>query len=351
MPALTHPLVDGSGPGFVHSETRARVVALTPLRADLFLRAGAAGLRVVLVSDEQTRLTDAYRDIMTIAGGVWVVRSTSGLRDGISGRALSSLESILETPNAGDVVAPRFANLEQPDQVQFAVSASIRHRADEGTRLGRAAEVLAALGGASSPRWWGTSEPCDKTWNKDTLTTAIRDRMPADTRLIITGDDEHPMLASLLGRRTNRGVEEVFTGLIGVGEPGSPEVAQAFEAAPSVLASLTAEALPLVATVFTRVGRKDLTTRPFVRQDPEPVALLLGAPAVRDLGLDPAAMQSRFGAITAGRPRVPALVFPFRDDPADRTGGWPRAAAVIDDLGPDRLEKLTGVTYRRAGEA
>lgn len=346
----TSPLIDGTGDGYLLTETRARLVALTPARSQLFVEAAAEGRRVVLVSDEQTTLTEAYRDLMTTTGGRWVVRSgVDDLRDGMTGRSLASIPAVLATSAAGvDTVAPRFLNLQQPDTTQFVFSASVRHRADDSTRLGRVAETFAALGGASTPAAWGTHEPADSAWNKTDLTAFLRSRMPLDTRVLVSGSAHHPFQASIVARRTAKGVEEITTGVVGVGAPGSPEVLRAFEAAPSILADLTAWALPLVATVFVRVGERDLGTRPFVRQDPEPVALLVGAPGVRELGLDVADLVQRFGATAAGRPRVPALVFGLREfPPRPRDSGWTRLEEVVEALGSGAVENLTGVRLRR----
>ncbi|BDZ50327.1 hypothetical protein GCM10025867_25680 [Frondihabitans sucicola] len=296
MTAPFHPLADAVHDTFVHVETRSEVVALGPLEADLFVRAARAGLRVVLVSDEWTRLTDAYRDVLAETDGRWVVRDGDGhFRNGITGRELADITDAL-TPGPGEV-SQRFLALEQPDQTQFVVSASLRHRPTAQTRLGRASEVFAALGGARAPGGWGTHEPVEAPWDKGVLTAYARSRMPADTRLVVTGTPEHPFSGSITSRRTEQGVEELVTGVIGVGEPGSADVTRAFEASRSILLELCASALPLVATIFARVGRGDLTTRPFLRQDPEPVALLIGAPAVRALGLDPAEQAAEFGAV------------------------------------------------------
>lgn len=343
MTAPFHPLADAVSDRWVHVETRSEVEALGQLQADLFVRAATTGRTVVLVSDEWTRLTEAFRDLLTGTGGRWVVRRSDGsLRNGLTGRTLESVEEVL-TPGPG-AVSPRFLTLEQPDQTQFVVSASIRHRPAAETRLGRASEILSTLGGATTPFAWGTHEPVEAPWNRDVLTAYVRSRMPADTRLVVTGTEEHPFAGSITARRTDQGVEEVVTAVIGVGEPGSAEATGAIEASRSILLALCSSALPLVATIFTRVGRRDLTTRPFLRQDPEPVALLLGAPAVRSLGLDPAAHAAEFGAVVGGRPRVPALVYGFRDLPA-RPGdsGWAKLSPLLDALGRDRLEELTGL--------
>lgn len=339
-----HPLVDGTGDGYVVSETVLPVVALTPMRADLFLRAAADGRRVVVLTPDTARLTESFRQVLDGADGRWVVRAKDGaLRDGMTGTALTRVADAFRTPGSGDAVDPRHLAVPLPDQVQFVVSASIRHRADAGIRLGRAWETFAALGPGTTPSGWGTHEPVEDAWDKDTLTAAARARMPHDARFSVIGSPDAPLAGSVTARRTDKGVEEVVTGLVGVGAPGTPGVQRAHDAATVLLADLCRTALPLVAMVFARVGSADLTVRPVLEQDPEPVAMLLGAPAVQGLGLDVDEMRERFGAERVGRPRVPSLVLRFRDGPSrpDATG-WERLRPVVDHLGRDAVERLTG---------
>jgi hypothetical protein len=341
-PSPDFPLADGITKSYVHVETRNEIVSLGPLHAELVTRAAEADRRILLVSDERSRLTDAFRDVLAQSGGRWAVRTASGaLRDGITGRALSSLDEVFG-PEAGRL-DPAYADLEMPDQTQFVVSASVRHRADDQTRLGRPAELFAGLSGASTPAGWGTHEPVEELWNKDALTAYARSRMPDDTRVVVVGRPDHPFTGSITARRTERGIEEIVAGLVGVGEPGSLETARAFDAAPSILRDLCLSALPLAASIFARVGRRDLMTRPFLRQDPEPVAFLIGAPAVRALGLDAAEYVARFGALVAGRPRIPALVFPLRQSPLKQGDtGWEQATEIVEAIGPEALAAQIG---------
>jgi hypothetical protein len=347
--AHLHPLADSVHDGYVHTETRAPVVHLSPARADLFLRAQQTDLRVVLVSDELTRLTDPYRDAMNIFGGRWVVRSDDGaLRDGLNGRALNTIDDAFSPLTDASPISERFLTLRQPDQVQLIVSASVRHRADDAVRLGRSLEVLTILTGATTPIGWGPHEPVEHPWNKDELTAHVQKRMPSETRLSVVGSPEHPLIATLTARRTNRGVEEIITAVLGVGEPASQQAARALSDVPGILAELATNTLPLFALAFARVGRRDLMTTPYVQQNPEPVALLLGAPAVKELRLDPTALARTYGAIVTGRPRVPALVFPLRTGQPHGDTGWPRLIALVEQIGPDRIERLTGRDLRRS---
>ncbi|WP_425290034.1 DUF6177 family protein, partial [Shewanella algae] len=79
-------------------------------------------------------------------------------------------------------------------------------------------------------------------------------------------------------------------------------------------------------------GRADLTTSAFVAPTARPLALLIGAPAVRDLALDPVVWGRRFGARIAGRPRTPALVIPLRRSEEPAEVAWNRIVEITETL-------------------
>ncbi len=56
-----HPLVDGTGPGWTATETRAPVIALTPAMSDFLHRVSADGVRPLVVSGEHSRMTQPLR--------------------------------------------------------------------------------------------------------------------------------------------------------------------------------------------------------------------------------------------------------------------------------------------------
>jgi hypothetical protein len=76
------------------------------------------------------------------------------------------------------------------------------------------------------------------------------------------------------------------------------------------------------------------------------VALLIGPPLVRKLGLDPTALRDQFGAIVAGRPRLPGLVFPLLPGP---TIGPDRLAKIMATIGPAKLRTWLGTGFLQTG--
>ena len=217
----------------------------------------------------------------------------------------------------------------------------MRHRADATTRLGAALEVL-SRSAETAPVAWGPNEPAEYAWDRDGLTAFARARMPNDTRLIATGDSSRPMIATLTARRTARGVEEVTEALVSLGALDDPATDARADGAVDLLDELAVTPWPLMAALFTRPGRADLTTSAFVAPSPRPIALLIGAPAVRDLTLDPAIWAGRWGARTVGRPRTPALVISLRRSEEPAEVAWNRLVEITETLGVERVAELTG---------
>lgn len=327
-------MTERSGMGIVVETPPDGLLTLSPERSELIIAALAAGHRIAVVTGEGAALSDPLRAVLVLANARWAVRNPDGtLRDGFSGRPLARVEEAFTDAPADASVQPRQLLIEQPELVQLVFSASVRHRPADETRLGGGLEIIADLA-AIAPLAWGPHEPGAYEWDPDRLTAFARARMPETTRLVVTGGDGAPLAATIEVSRTEKGVEEVVTGILGLGAPGSRHAVDRLAAVPETLARLTTlpnHALPLVALAFTRVGRSDLATAPVIHQDPEPVAALLGAPVVRDLALDVHSLSRELGAWTAGRPRVPALVIPFRVTGGEPTG-WERVSELVARL-------------------
>ena len=314
--ARPHPLVDGVDGDWIVSRSDREVVALTPLRTDLLLAARAAGRRVRLVTPATSRLTDPLRDALASAGGSWIVEDGEGaVWDGL--------------------IAPSFLQAVEAGTLQLVVSASLRHRAEAGTRIGAALELVAGLAGPDGVTGWGPHEPVEHAWNPSAVTAHLAARAPDESRVLVVGPST---IGSTLVQRTDKGVEEVLQALVALGPVGADSTAAALAAVPTTLRMLGEDALPLFASVLARPGRADLTTAPFLQAPPVPVAVLIGAPGVRDLALDVPQLVDRFGALVVGRPRIPGVVVPFTS--AD--GGWPAFERFVDLIGRERVRGILG---------
>ena len=342
-----HPLVDHAGTGpdgtaWVATESWAPVVHLNPLRVNLLAQAAAEGVRVALVTGEHSCLTRGLAHVWRRAGGAWVVRDPNGgLHDGFSSRALGTIADAWTGATAGspDDTAPRHPRPQGTGALHLTVIVAERHPARESVLLGGTMEALGDTLGAQ-PREWGAHEPVGETWDRRALTLSVRDRMPAETTVLVTGE----RLAATVGAaRTAPGVEEVTHVSVALPASTGSELAATRVRLDATLGRLTQQAMPLVALVLARPGRRDLLVPPFATEPPVPLTLLVGAPAVRTLELDPTELADRLGGQLVGRPRLPALLFPLG---AYGPEAWLRLDEIADALDPWRLDEAMGPTAR-----
>lgn len=363
--AVAHPAVDGSDDAILQHETRSEVVHLSEARSDLLRRASADGRRVVLVTDERSSLTYPMHDALVGTGGVWVVREAGGtFRDGTDGRVLTSVSAatdrtapVLTASGTGAgtgsaAVSPVFLRSEPtgdgPDAAdvrrrldaplgrQLVVSVSVRHQARRTTLLGRTTEILAEQLTGSPVLGWGVREPAIVPWDRTALTAYARGRMPEDARLVVVGDG---FVGTIVVRRTNAGLEETTQLLVHAGPSGSDAARAVVDAVPATLGQLSSTLVPLFGLVTTRTGRADLLVPSVLETPVVPLAMLLGPPAVRELGLDLSLLADQHDAQVVGRRRVPGVVVPLGTfDHAD----WDRLAGVVRTLGADRVLAAVG---------
>ncbi|KQO62218.1 DUF6177 family protein [Curtobacterium sp. Leaf261] len=337
-----HPLSDSEGDGSVRTESRARIVHLSSGRLDLLGKVARAGGRTILVTDGLSRITEPFRAQLEELGGRWVVRGLDELRNGLTGRHLDTFPDAIHVgpPEGVDDIALAYLRTEPPEVTQLVFSASVRHRAADETLLGGTLEVLATAIGGATPTGWGTHEPAGRPWDRAAMTAFARERMPGTSRLVATGSRDAPLAATVTVQRTDHGVEELVTGLASLGPIDANTTVDRVTALPDALTRLAAAQLPLFALLLTRPGRADLLHTALLPAPPAPVAMLIGAPAVRELGLEPARFVQEFGAVVAGRPRIPALVFPFRGSAARQVSSL---GEVLRSIGVDRVAAATGM--------
>ncbi|MDC7121725.1 DUF6177 family protein [Cellulomonas fimi] len=339
---VPHPALDARAGEVLVTETRAEVAYLSETRADLLVRARADGRRVALVSDEVTRLSYPMREALRDSGGAWVVRGIDGtLRDGSDGRRLSSVGEIATRGpiTAAEDVAVRFLRPVAPQSVQLVVSQAVRHRATVDTQLGGTAELFAEDLMGAAPSGWGAHEPAVVAWDRARLTELARNRMPEETTVVVAGTPERPLVGTIRTARTEHGLEETTQLVVGVGAPGSPQARAAIDALPGTFDRLATRSMPLFGLVMGRQGRRDLTFPSVLEAPPVPLAMLVGPPGVRDLGLPVDELVRTLGARVVGRPRVPGLYFPLGTLERD---GWQAFDEVLRAIGHDRVREALG---------
>jgi Family of unknown function (DUF6177) len=271
-----------------------------------------------------------------------VVRSHSGLREGFTGRRLSSVGDVLVAPPVREIddVDLGFLAPTAADAVQLSVVVSLRHQPRVGTVLGGPAAQLAELATGRPPLVWGAHEPAGQRWDRAELTQFTRTQMPGPVLLVSAGDG---FTANLIVQRTAQGVEEITEAQLSLGVPSTVEFAELRTRMLSWLVDLTATAMPLVGLVMARPGRADLLIPPLLTHPPTPLALLIGPPGVRGMGVDVDAMVERFGALRVGRPRIPGVLFPLGTlgEPT-----WSRLDTILNAIGREQVSELIGLSPR-----
>jgi hypothetical protein len=302
---IAHPLVDAVGTGFVVTESDARVVDLSSARSGLLRETASAGLATVLLTPATSRVTVALLTALRGAGGTWVVRV---------GEAYRAVDSDTVAGTVGEAwiaePAPVRRVLPAPDEVPWTeCSVSVLHRATEGAVLGRVTEeLLEALAGVA-PAAWGLVEPASLSWDTAALTAAARRRAPASTHLqavaVVPGGTASVRIRVA---RTDQGVleetrlalpREVLVDPDAAVDPDTAVVA--------VFRDLARRHRVLLATAWRTAGHPDAALGARPRVLPVPLGAVVGARAVRDLGVDPRSVVGD-GIETVGPSRVPSFV-------------------------------------------
>ena len=339
---VPHPLLDFGGEGFAATESRAPVIFLTAGRISLLAQAAGEGRTVVLVTDELSRLTPAFAAVWREAGGGWVVRSPAGLREGFSGRRLSSVADVLTASpvRTVDDVDLGFLRPSVADAVVVTALISLRHPARGATRLGRPATMLAELATGRAPRVWGAHEPAGNRWDTDELTAFARSQMPGPVLLLSAAAG---FSANLTVQRTSSGLEEITEAQLSLGVPSTLAFEDQRIRLLRLLTELAETAMPLIGLVLARPGRADLMIPPQLSPPPTPLALLIGPPGVRAMGIDVDTMVARFGAVRVGRPRIPGLLFSL-GTLGEST--WSRLNEILTALGREQVAEVLGLSPR-----
>lgn len=308
---IAHPLVDAVGTGFVVTESDARVVDLSSARSGLLRETASAGLATVLLTPATSRVTVALLTALRGAGGTWVVRVGDAYRAVDSDTVAGTVAEAWTAPPA-----PVRPVLPAPDEVPWTeCSVSVLHRATEGVVLGRVAEELLEALGGTGPAAWGLVEPTSLSWDTAALTAAARRRAPAATHLqavaVVPGGTASLRISVT---RTDQGVlEETRLALPRAGGVDSGSTVDSDTTvdpdtvAVAALRDLARRHRVLLATAWRTAGHPDATLGARPRVLPVPLGTVVGARAVRDLGVDPRSVVGD-GIATVGPSRVPSIV-------------------------------------------
>jgi hypothetical protein len=340
---IEHPLLDGRGEDWAATETRADVVALTVGMSDFLHRVTTAGARPIIVSGEFARMTQPLAEVLSAVQGHWVIRTAEdGCYDARTGAPLARPQDVLTLPSHPTTsgVHPGFVRAAITSRLQVVATVSTRHRVSRPVRLGGVLEAAAESFTGKAPMAWGPTEPLVAPWDRDELTERSRRRVPLESRWAAVGSRRHPFIGTLQVARTSEGLEEttrVWADVAGAGDESARTIALD---ARGFLAKAAGIGMPLLGVAFANLGPPDLARRSTAALAPEPLALLIGPPGVRAVGLDPRRWASDFGAAVVGSPRLPGVLVALGSAAG---GGWQRLADVLGTLDPVRLTELLAV--------
>ncbi|MGY4859362.1 DUF6177 family protein [Cryobacterium sp. AP23] len=338
--SVEHPLVDSVGDGYVVSYSAASVVHASEGRTSLIAEGARAGLRVVFLTPSSSRLTFGMMQLLGATRSKWVARDASGaLTDGLTGRRLAEVQDVLnpgsardaDTPtDAADANTPAVAATDAAERSWLHLTVSVHLQAREETRVGGALAFLTDRVANAAPAGWGVHEPAGLAWDRENLDRYVRARMPRETRVYVAGHGGLAMSALMRVTRSARGLVEETKLLVAL-DADDTAAQRSIAAVPGVFADLAATESVLLGSAFVLRGAADLAVSAQLGAPPLPVAMVLGPRAVRDLGLDPAEAEERFGAIRAGRPRIPSIVLPFT---REGSGSWQQYLDVAGSFDP-----------------
>lgn len=344
MPAEVHPLADAWGNGYlVYEVDHLRIGLSAPLSA-LLEDARRSQMKPVLVTSEGAHLSWFLVEALRNAGGHWMVRHSEGRTyDGFHGFSVRAVEDLWDPQLHTSPVDPAFpAATIRPGRALLCEAYS-KERAEDRTRIGTLTEFIVGSISTSRLARWDVAEPLGQRWNVESLTRSLRRQMPVtQEHLASTASETRAVAATTRVARTHSGLLEHSRALAEL-QPFGGSQGQADTSEPSshpailpLFEGLVDRFRPTIATVSLADvdnvgGVLGHSVRPHAPDDP--LAVLLGPQAVRDLGMDIEALSARHDVTSFGLKRAPSIVLRFSGpDPV-----WNQMLAFIHDLDEERL--------------
>ncbi len=338
---LRHPFVDEYGDGWIAFFTDRELVHASVARIGLLVDANRAGVVPVIVTQAYARLTWPMLQYVGEFGAVWLVR-------GLDGGFVNGLTGV-ETSTIHDAVSQRTAPILGPTGALAAnrdsghstaaklvqLTLIVHHRARFETILGGALETLALPMTGSPLSSWGQFEPLPHEWDAQKLTESVRTQMPETVRYVAAcGNAVGRLSATARVSRTEHGVSENLRVLVSVPTtiPVVPTIHTLFE-------SLATEHQIVFGSAFSVHGRQDLSFGLASTGAPVPIAVLIGARAIRDTAINVANLAEELNAVSLGRPRTPSALLTFDQEPAT---AWEQLNAAASHFDPTLVARAMG---------
>ena len=339
------PFADEWGPDYRALLCSSERVTLTAAVRGFIRDAREGRVKPILGTSTAAHLGWFVADELRFSGGLWVVRGEDGaIYDGRSGYRLQRLQDLWEKPVGGRERLWSFRELAPNARGAFFFDVFTRERAQERTRCGVVAEhMVAGFGGGRLVRW-GECEPLASVWNRADVTGSLRAQMPTSRRHLARG--ERGESVSIQVSRTRTGLLEHTRGLVPAGVYGRPEgFSEGVSLAMHPVVTETLQGLVegfrlnVAMVSYSEVVDLDGSLGQIVsrRRMDVPLAVVIGAPAVRDLRIDVADLSARHDVTPLGLRRAPSLLVRF----SGRDELWHQLVAFAHDLDQERLWSAT----------
>lgn len=343
------PFADEWGPDYRALLCSSERVTLTAVVRGFIRDAREGRVKPILGTSTAAHLGWFVADELRFSGGLWVVRGEDGaIYDGRSGYRLQRLQDLWERPVGGRERLWSFRELAPNARGAFFFDVFTRERAQERTRCGVVAEhMVAGFGGGRLVRW-GECEPLARVWNRADVTGSLRAQMPTSRRHLARG--ERGESVSIQVSRTRTGLLEHTRGLVPAGVYGRPEgFSEGVSLAMHPVVTETLQGLVegfrlnVAMVSYSEVVDLDGSLGQIVsrRRMDVPLAVVIGAPAVRDLRIDVADLSARHDVTPLGLRRAPSLLVRF----SGRDELWHQLVAFAHDLDQERLAAALAVEF------
>jgi len=334
---IVHPLADEWTEEYaVYVADNASVLLSDPL--DSFLEWSVSeGLRPVLVTGPDVRLSPFTSLAMNRACGFWAVKTDDGVFDGLTGHRIDSFRELWAGETLQGDRLPSFTAPQPDPQAVLAYDVFGHQRAVAETQVGNLAGTLQHALGGSGFDVWGLTEPLLEPFGIDQVTETARRGMPQSPVMHLRAEDGS--YCDVRVGRTRRGILEHATGGVPIGSYPH-ELAPLIATATRTLMAVETAHQPTIGFVSLGEVAKGVTQSVAIRRPEVPLAVLLGPRAVHDLAAQVEELKQRHDVVVLGRKRLPSLLVRFsRTD----MGSWAQLMAFAYDLGIERVQQVAGI--------
>lgn len=346
MGIAVHPLADEWTETYrLRVVEHSRVLLSRPMRHFL-ADCRADGVRAVLLTGADAMLSPLlYREVSN-SGVYWAFRDEHGIFDATTGRQIRAFTELWQPVQDRAQHAPLNIEAARLPMVTFDIYAD--ELATPDTELGSLPELAAAsLGGGQFVRT-GHDEPLTSEWTPHAITELARAEMPE--AMGILSESESGPWSVLNVARTNNGLIQRAHGAVPVHEDFASIDALrewVFPQITELARALVSSHRPRVA-FFTgsMVHQRNGDLGYIVGESPfaGPLAVLIGARAVRDLNLDINEISARHDVTVLGPGRVPSVLVRM----SGQSDLWHQLRSFAFDLDQERLAVALGLNGKEA---